>query len=116
MPADGRKVKGTIHWVSAHHALPAEVRLYERLFDIENPLDTSDGKGFKEHVNPDSVEILSGACVEPSLAEAQRGAHFQFERLGYFNVDPVDSRNDALVFNRTLTLRDTWAKNLEKLG
>jgi len=116
MPADGRKVKGTLHWVSARHAIPAEVRLYDRLFDVENPLDATDGKGFKEHVNPDSIEILRDCRVEPSLAQAKPGAHVQFERCGYFNVDPIDSRKDALVFNRTLTLRDTWSKSLEKSG
>jgi glutaminyl-tRNA synthetase len=109
---DGRQVKGTIQWVSAEHALECEVRLYDRLFTVPNP---SEEEGdFKDYLNPESLVIVQGALVEPSLADAEPGARFQFERLGYFNVDPVDSRPDALVFNRTVTLRDTWAKAAEK--
>ena len=103
---DGRKVKGTIHWVSAAHALNAEVRLYERLFTSERPDDEPD---FLSTLNPDSLHVIADARLEPSLADAQPGDHFQFERLGYFAVDP-DSGPGAPVFNRTVTLRDTWAK------
>ena len=109
---DGRQVKGTIQWVSAEHALEAEVRLYDRLFTVPNP---SEEEGdFKDYLNPESLVIVQGALVEPSLADAEPGSRWQFERLGYFNVDPVDSRPGALVFNRTVTLRDTWAKSAEK--
>ncbi|MBN2490868.1 MAG: glutamine--tRNA ligase/YqeY domain fusion protein [Planctomycetes bacterium] len=105
---DGRKVKSTIHWVSAAHALPAEIRLYDRLFNHPNPAGGKEGD-WKDHLNPDSLEVIPQAWVEPSLRTARAGAIFQFERLGYFCVDP-DSRLRALVFNRTATLRDTWAK------
>jgi glutaminyl-tRNA synthetase len=104
---DGRKVKATLHWVSAEHAVDAEVRLYDRLFTVENP-----GAGdadFLAEINPASLEVLSGCKVEPSLADAGPGERFQFERLGYFCVDP-DRRPGAPVFNRTVTLKDTWAK------
>jgi glutaminyl-tRNA synthetase len=104
---DGRKVKGTIHWVSAQHALTAEVRLYDRLFLAENP---NEGTDFKAHLNPDSLEVVRAAQVEPSLGQALPGDHFQFERIGYFNADPMDHRDARLVFNRTVTLRDSWAK------
>jgi len=107
---DGRKVKATMHWVSAAHALEAEVRLYEHLFTDPDPLGVKDGRDFKDLVNPESLKILSGCRVEPSLADAQGGDRFQFERLGYFCLDSVDSTRDSLVFNRTVTLRDTWAK------
>jgi glutaminyl-tRNA synthetase len=109
---DGRKVDATIHWVSAAHSLPAEVRLYDRLFRVPNPL--AEGSDYMEHLNPKSLEIISGCRVEPSLAKAAPGSRFQFERTGYFCVDPVDSSGKALVFNRTATLRDTWAKISEK--
>jgi len=105
---DGRKVRGTIHWVSADHAVPAEVRLYSTLFTEEYPEQT-EGADFTASVNPDSREILSHCFVEAGLAAAQPGDRFQFERMGYFCVDP-DSRDGALVFNRTVTLRDSWAK------
>ena len=108
-PASGRKVKGTIHWVSAAHALPAQVRLYDRLFTEPNP-DGTTGQDFKAFLNPDSLKIMSEARVEPSLAEARPGAQFQFERTGYFVADSVDSRPDQLVFNRVVSLRDSWAK------
>jgi glutaminyl-tRNA synthetase len=106
-PADGRKVKGTIHWVSAEHGVPATVRNYDRLFSVENP--GSGDANFLEQINPDSLEVLEGARVEPDLAKAEPGTRLQFERLGYYCVDR-DSTSDALVFNRTITLRDTWAK------
>jgi glutaminyl-tRNA synthetase len=106
---DGRRVKATIHWVSAAHALPVEVRLYDRLFTVEDPERTSDGKTFLDHLNPASLEVLTGALAEPGLAGVSVPDRFQFERIGYFCVDP-DSRPGALVFNRTVSLRDTWAK------
>ena len=104
---DGRKVRGIIHWVSAEHAVPAEVRLYDRLFTIENPAEVED---YVEYVNPKSLEVLTECMLEPSLAEASPGSFYQFERQGYFCVDIVDSKPDQLVFNRTVALRDTWAK------
>jgi glutaminyl-tRNA synthetase len=109
---DGRKVDATIHWVSANHSIPAEVRLYDRLFQVIDP--TSAGNDFTKHLNPKSLEILTSCCVEPSLASAAPGSQFQFERVGYFCVDPFDSSDKALVFNRTVTLRDTWTKISEK--
>jgi glutaminyl-tRNA synthetase len=110
---DGRKVKATLHWVSAAHATPAEVRLYDRLFSVEDPEADEAGKTFLDHLNPDSLEILSGCQIEPSLTSAPRGARFQFERLGYFNVDD-DSAPGSPVFNRIVSLRDTWAKIEQK--
>lgn len=107
---DGRKVKGTLHWVSAPHSLEAEVRLYDRLFMVENPLGVPDGADFKSHLNPNSSETLTSCRVEPSLSDAASGSRFQFERLGYFCVDSADSSPSNLVFNRTVTLRDSWAK------
>jgi glutaminyl-tRNA synthetase len=109
---DGRKVDATIHWVSASHALPAEVRLYDRLFGVADPLGGD--ADFTEYLNPNAREVLSACRVEPSLAKAAPGERFQFERLGYFTADPVDSRGGAPVFNRTVTLRDSWAKIAEK--
>jgi glutaminyl-tRNA synthetase len=106
---DGRKVKSTIHWVSAEHAIDAEVRLYENLFATENPGDVPEGQDFTVNLNPNSLEILTGAKLEPSLAVAKPGDRYQFERLGYFCAD-LDSKPGALVFNRTVPLRDTWAK------
>ena len=103
---DRRKVKATLHWVSAAHALDAEVRLYDRLFTHEDPASTDN---YLDHLNPQSLEVLNTAKVEPSLAGASAGARYQFERLGYFSVDP-DSAPGALVFNRTVSLRDTWAR------
>ena len=111
---DGRKVKSTIHWVSAAHAVPAEVRLYENLFTRENPSDDSEGKQFTDYLNPNSLEVLTLCQFEPSLATAALGARYQFERLGYFCPD-LDSKPGALVFNRTVALRDTWAKIEKKL-
>ncbi len=107
---DGRKVRGTLHWVSAKHALSAEVRLYNHLFLKPNPADTEEGKTFLDYLNPDSLIVLKSCFVEPSLENARPGERFQFERVGYFCVDPVDSKPGALVFNRTATLKDTWAK------
>jgi glutaminyl-tRNA synthetase len=106
---DGRKVKSTIHWVSAGHAIDAEVRLYENLFTKEDPNDVPDGQDFTANLNPNSLEILTGCKVEPSLSGAAAGDRYQFERLGYFCVDP-DSTPGHPVFNRTIALRDTWAK------
>ncbi len=105
---DGRKVKGTIHWVSAKHAIPAEVRLYDRLFTVESPDDVPEGTDYKANLNPDSLKIVQ-AMVEPSLKNAQINNQYQFERLGYFCVD-LDSTAEKLVFNRTVTLKDSWAK------
>ena len=110
---DGRKVRGTIHWVSAQHAVSPEIRLYDRLFLSPEPGSGSDD--FKADINPDSLEILTNCKLEPSLVNAKASEHYQFERVGYFNVDPQDSREGSPVFNRTVTLRDTWAK-VEKSG
>jgi len=106
---DGRKVKSTLHWVSAAHSLEAEVRLYDHLFTKENPDNTSEGEDFKSNLNPNSLEMLTCCRVEPSLADAKPLSRYQFERLGYFCVDP-DSSSGKLVFNRTVSLRDPWAK------
>ena len=106
---DGRRVRGTLHWVSAAHALEAEVRLYDRLFSKPNPLDVEEGEDFTANLNPNSLEILTTCRVEPSLAGAAPGSRYQFERQGYFCVD-LDSTDEKLVFNRTVALRDTWAK------
>jgi len=106
---DGRKVKGTIHWVSAAHAIDAEVRLYDHLFLKPDPDDVPEGKDYIANLNPNSLEVIPNAKLEPSLANAAVGSKFQFERLGYFTVDK-DSTPGKLVFNRTVTLRDTWAK------
>jgi glutaminyl-tRNA synthetase len=111
---DGRKVKATLHWVSAAHAVDAEVRLYDRLFSVEDPSD-EEGRDWKSFLNPDSLERLTGCKLEPSLAELTPGARVQFERLGYFCVDP-DSATGALVFNRTVTLKDAWAKIEARTG
>ena len=107
---DGRKVKATLHWVSAVHSIEAEVRLYDHLFLKANPSDEKEGGDFKRYLTPNSLETLTSCRVEPSLKAAAPGSRYQFERLGYFCVDSVDSSNEALVFNRTVTLRDTWAK------
>ncbi len=109
---DGRKIKGTIHWVSARHAFPARVRLYDALFTKRDPEDVEEGHDYKESLNPASLEELTAYC-EPGLKAAAPGARFQLERLGYFYADPKDSKPGAPVFNRTVTLRDTWGK-LEK--
>jgi len=104
---DGRKIRGTIHWVSADHAIPCTVRLYDRLFSVPNPDEVED---FTTALNPDSLVVVEGARIEPSVRDDPPGSHYQFERLGYFFSDPEDSQPDALVFNRTVTLRDTWAR------
>ena len=106
---DGRKVKATIHWVSAAHALPAEVRSYDRLFVKEDPDEASEGQDFLVHLNPNSLEILTACRVEPSLVNAKAGSIYQFERQGYFCVDP-DAAKGTLVFNRAVSLKDEWAK------
>ncbi|HEY66722.1 MAG TPA: glutamine--tRNA ligase/YqeY domain fusion protein [Thermoflexia bacterium] len=111
---DGRKVRGTLHWVSAAHALEAEVRLYNRLFTKADPDDAPEGLDFRANLNPNSLEVLTECRVEPSLAGAEVGSHYQFLRLGYFCVDP-DSLAGKLVFNRTVPLRDTWAKIERKI-
>jgi glutaminyl-tRNA synthetase len=110
-----RKVKATIHWVSATHAITAEVRLYDHLFTKENPDDVPEGTDWLANLNPKSMERLTDSRIEPCLANAKPGERFQFERLGYFCVDSEDSSADKLVFNRTVTLRDTWAK-MERAG
>ncbi|MGD8844168.1 MAG: glutamine--tRNA ligase/YqeY domain fusion protein [Desulfobacteraceae bacterium] len=107
---DGRKVKATLHWVSAEHAVDGEVRLYDRLFTKESPDEKIEGKTFKDFINPNSLETLTHCKLEPSLANAAPGSFYQFERLGYFCADSKESSADHLVFNRTVTLRDTWAK------
>jgi glutaminyl-tRNA synthetase len=106
---DGRRVKSTLHWVSAEHAIESEVRLYAHLFNKEDPTDVEDGKDFRDYINPDSLEVLTSCRVEPTLAGATPGSRYQFERLGYFCVDP-DSSPEKLVFNRIVSLRDTWSK------
>ena len=111
---DGRKVKATIHWVSAAHAVSGEVRLYDNLFLKEDPNQVAEGQDFTANLNPKSLEVLTGCKLEPSLADAAPGERYQFERLGYFCVDP-DSTPGNPVFNRTVTLKDTWAK-IEKRG
>ncbi len=107
---DGRKVKGTIHWVSAKHAIEAEVRLYDRLFTKENPLETEEGKDFTDYVNPKSLVTLKKCYLEPSLSKAEKGKSYQFLRKGYFCLDSKDSSKEHLVFNRTVALKDSWAK------
>ena len=114
---DGRRVRGTIHWVSAPHAFEAEVRLYDRLFDHPYPdRAKEEGKTFKDYLNPNSLEIIKGCKLEPSLRDAEPGKVYQFERLGYFCADSKDSRPGHPVFNRTITLRDTWAKIEKKFN
>jgi glutaminyl-tRNA synthetase len=112
---DGRRVKATMHWVSAAHAIPVEVRLYDRLFAVEDPEAAPEGKTFLDYLNPRSIEVLRDAQAEPSLAGAEAGMRVQFERLGYFCVD-IDSTPGALVFNRTVSLRDAWAKIANQKG
>jgi len=108
-PPDGRKVKSTIHWVSAQHAVDAEVRLYETLFSCEDPNQVAEGQDFTSNLNPNSLEVLPHCKMEASLREATAGKRYQFARLGYFAVDS-DASREKLVFNRTVALRDTWAK------
>jgi glutaminyl-tRNA synthetase len=111
---DGRRPKATLHWVSAPHAADIEVRLYDRLFSVENPEAVPEGKTFLDHLNPHSLEVLRGCKAEPSLAALGAGSRVQFERLGYFAVD-LDSKPGAPVFNRTVSLRDTWARIAAKM-
>jgi glutaminyl-tRNA synthetase len=111
---DGRKVQGTIHWVSAAHALDCELRLYDRLFTIPDPDDVPEGEDFTASLNPDSLVVVKGAKIEPSVAKDPVGSRYQFERTGYFMSDPVDSNEGHLVFNRTVTLRDSWEKTKAK--
>jgi glutaminyl-tRNA synthetase len=111
---DGRKVPGTLHWVSAPHAVTAEVRLYDQLFTAANPNDVEEGQQFTDFINPRSLTVLSDCRLEPSLAAAVPGSSYQFERLGYFCADLKDSRPGRPVFNRSVTLRDTWAKVMKK--
>jgi glutaminyl-tRNA synthetase len=105
---EGRTIRGTIHWVSADHALPCTVRLYDRLFTVPDP--ESDDADFRTHLNPESLVVREDALIEPSVADDPPGSHYQFERVGFFISDPLESQPDRLVFNRTVTLRDTWAK------
>ena len=108
---DGRKVKGTLHWVSAQHAYGAEVRLYDHLFNRPDPEDVDEpDHDFKSNLNPNSLTVLKDCKLEPSLSQASPGDHYQFERLGYFCVDSEDSAPEAPVFNRTASLRDQWAR------
>jgi glutaminyl-tRNA synthetase len=117
---DGRKVQGTIHWVSAAHAADCELRLYDKLFTIPDPDAVEEGKDFLSALNPESLVVIRGAKVEPSVLSDPLGSRYQFERTGYFISDPADSRpgegagKGALVFNRTVTLRDSWAKIKDK--
>ena len=108
-----KKVKGTIHWVSAQHAIDCEVRLYDRLLTVEDPASEKD-KDYKDFINPKSLEIITNAKLEPFVKSAKPGDRFQFERQGYFCVDTKDASNDKLIFNRTVTLKDTWAKTARK--
>jgi glutaminyl-tRNA synthetase len=110
MSPDGRKVRGTLHWVSAQHALEAELRLYDTLFTQPNPYEVPEGGDFKDNINPESLQVVIAAKLEPGLADAAVGESFQFMRQGYFCLDAVDSMEGALVFNRTISLVDTWAK------
>ena len=110
MPGSTRKVKGTLHWVSAKHCVDAEVRLYDRLFCVENASEVKD-RDFHELLNPNSITVVKNAKIEPFLAEkAESGTHFQFQRIGYFTPDSKDSKPGKLVFNRTITLKDSWQK------
>ncbi|HYE31643.1 MAG TPA: glutamine--tRNA ligase/YqeY domain fusion protein [Methylomirabilota bacterium] len=109
-----RKIKGTIHWVSATRGIKAEVRLYDRLFTVEEPDGNKDGRDFKDFINPNSLEVISNAIVEPSLATARPELRYQFERVGYFCLDSEDSKTGSLVFNRIISLKDAWAKEATK--
>ena len=111
MADSGRKVKGTLHWLSAAHCLPAEVRLYDRLFSVENP--SADERDFRELINPDSLQVRTNCYVEEFLKDARPLDRFQFQRIGYFNVDS-DSTPEKLVFNRTVSLKDSWAKEQKR--
>ena len=112
---DGRKVKSTMHWVSAAHAISAEIRLYDKLFSKPDPFDFPEGGDIFDNLNPGSLEVLTGAKLEPSLASAKLEDRFQFERVGYFCLDP-ESSETRKIFNRTLALKDSWAKIEKKAG
>ena len=105
---EGRKVRGVIHWVSAEYGVPARVRLYERLFNIENP-ESKETQNYQKHLNPDSLVELDGCIAEPAVMTKGAGSNFQFERVGYFCIDLIDSSAELPVFNRTITLRDSWS-------
>ena len=111
---DGRKVKATLHWVSAEHAIDAEIRLYDRLFRVENPRKAPEGGTFMDNINPNSLEIIGNAKLEPALEQVTAGESFQFERLGYFCADAKDFTPEQPVFNRTVTLRDSWQRLQKK--
>jgi glutaminyl-tRNA synthetase len=111
---DGRKVRGTLHWVSASHAVNAEVRMYDHLFKVPEPGDVEEGEDYRKNLNPNSLEVLSNCKLEPGLVNAASGSRYQFLRMGYFCVDNVDSTKDALVFNRIVGLKDSWAKIANK--
>ena len=113
---DGRKVKATMHWVSALHAIEAEIRLYDRLFNVENPLKAPEGGSWIDNLNPDSLQVLNPCYLEPALAKAEPGSNCQFERLGYFCADSKDHTAEKPVFNRTVTLRDSWARAQKQQG
>ena len=113
---DGRKVQGTIHWVSARHAINCELRLYDRLFAVPDPEAVPEGQEFTAVLNPDSLVVIKDAKIEPSVGRDPAGSRYQFERTGYFISDVPDSRPDAPVFNRTVTLRDSWEKQKAKGG
>jgi glutaminyl-tRNA synthetase len=113
-PTANRKIKGTVHWVSAPHAFQTEVRLYDRLFTVPEPDADAEGRDFKSFLNPHSLDVLSNCKLEPSLSAADPSVRYQFERLGYFTADPKDSQAGKPVFNRTVTLRDSWAKEQQK--
>ena len=112
---EGRKVKGVIHWVSVRHGIEAEVRVYDRLFNHASPDASKDGKEYTDHINPTSLLTLTQCFVEPAVDDVQAGDSFQFEREGYFSLDSLYMPGDMPVFNRTVTLRDTWAK-IEQQG
>jgi len=116
MSPDGRKVRGTLHWVSARHAVEAECRLYDYLFTKADPYEVEEGGQFTDNVNPDSLAVITDAKLEPSLKDAGVCEPFQFMRQGYFCADPVDSGRGNLVFNRTISLVDTWAKMQKQRG
>jgi glutaminyl-tRNA synthetase len=113
---DGRKVRGTIHWVSVRHAVPAEVRVYDRLFSVPAPRDVEEGQDWLDNLNPDSLTVLPGCWLEPSLASSPPASRWQLERLGYFCFDREDSAPGALVLNRTIALRDSWARRAKQRG
>jgi glutaminyl-tRNA synthetase len=109
LPGSERKIKGTVHWISARHGVPAEIRLYDRLFTVANPDSDEGGKTYSDYLNPDSIRTVQG-FIEPEAANLPAETGIQFERLGFFCTDRFDHRSDKPVFNRTVTLRDTWAK------